>query len=56
MGAVMVLVPGVTMTTALRDMLSGELVSGALGVPEALAVAQVAVAAGVAGVLSLGVL
>ncbi|MGI6149141.1 MAG: threonine/serine exporter family protein [Firmicutes bacterium] len=55
MGAVMVLVPGVTMTTALRDMLSGELVSGVSRGAEALAVA-VAVAAGVAGVLSLGVL
>lgn len=51
--AVMVLVPGVIMTTALRDMLSGELVSGVSRGAEALAIA-VAVAAGAACVLSLG--
>lgn len=55
LGAVMVLVPGVIMTTALRDMLSGELVSGVSRGAEAVAVA-LAVAAGVAGVLSLGVI
>jgi uncharacterized membrane protein YjjP (DUF1212 family) len=53
-GAVMALVPGVIMTTALRDMLSGELVSGVSRGAEALAIA-LAVAAGVASVLSLGV-
>lgn len=54
LGGVMVLVPGVVMTTALRDMLSGELVSGVSRGADALATA-VAVAAGVAAVLSMGV-
>ena len=50
----MVLVPGVLMTTSLRDMLSGELVSGVSRGADALAIA-VGVAAGVAVVLSVGV-
>ncbi|NLM39965.1 MAG: threonine/serine exporter family protein [Firmicutes bacterium] len=54
LGAVMVLVPGVLMTTSLRDMLSGELVSGVSRGADALAIA-VGVAAGVAVVLSVGV-
>ncbi len=50
----MVLAPGVVMTTAIRDMLSGELVSGVTrGGAEALAIA-VAIATGVAVVLSMG--
>lgn len=53
LGAVMVLAPGVVMTTAIRDMLSGELVSGVSRGAEALAIA-VAVATGVAIVLSVG--
>lgn len=53
LGAVMVLAPGVVMTTAIRDMLSGELVSGVSRGAEGLAIA-VAVATGVAIVLSMG--
>ncbi len=53
LGSVMVLAPGVVMTTAVRDLLSGELVSGVSRAAEALAVA-VAVATGVAVVLSIG--
>lgn len=53
LGAVMVLAPGVVMTTAIRDMLSGELVSGVTRGAEALAIA-VAIATGVAVVLSIG--
>ncbi len=53
LGAVMVLAPGVVMTTAIRDMLSGELVSGVTRGAEALAIA-VAIATGVAVVLSMG--
>lgn len=53
LGSVMVLAPGVVMTTAIRDMLSGELVSGVSRGAEALAIA-VAVATGVAIVLSIG--
>jgi uncharacterized membrane protein YjjP (DUF1212 family) len=53
LGAVMVLAPGVVMTTAIRDMLSGELVSGVSRSAEALAIA-VAIATGVAVILSLG--
>ena len=53
LGAVMLLAPGVVMTTAIRDMLSGELVSGVSRGAEALAIA-VAVATGVAVVLSIG--
>ncbi|MCK9526118.1 MAG: threonine/serine exporter family protein [Limnochordia bacterium] len=53
LGAVMVLTPGVAMTTAIRDLLSGELLSGLSRSAEALAV-SVAIATGVAIVLSLG--
>lgn len=53
LGAVMVLAPGVVMTTAIRDLLSGELVSGVSRSAEALSIA-VAIATGVALVLSLG--
>ncbi len=53
LGAVMVMAPGVTMTTAIRDLLSGELLSGLSRSGEALAV-SVAIATGVAVVLSLG--
>lgn len=53
LGSVMVLAPGVVMTTAIRDMLSGELVSGVTRGAEALAIA-VAVATGVAIILSIG--
>jgi uncharacterized membrane protein YjjP (DUF1212 family) len=53
LGAVMVLAPGVAMTTAIRDLLSGELLSGLSRSAEALAV-SVAIASGVALVLSLG--
>lgn len=53
LGAVMVLAPGLVITTAIRDLLSGELVSGLSRSAEALVIA-VAIAAGVAVVLSLG--
>lgn len=53
LGGVMVLAPGVVMTTAIRDMLSGELVSGVTRGAQALAIA-VAIATGVAVVLSMG--
>lgn len=53
LGAVMVMTPGVAMTTAIRDLLSGELLSGLSRSAEALAV-SVAIASGVAIVLSLG--
>lgn len=53
LSGVMVLVPGVAMTIAIRDMISGELVSGVARGAEAAAIA-VAVAAGVALVLGLG--
>lgn len=53
LSGVMVLVPGVTMTTAVRDMLSGELLSGVARGAEALTIA-VSVAVGVALVLSIG--
>lgn len=53
LGAVMVMAPGVVMTTAIRDILSGELVSGLSRSGEALAI-SVAIATGVAVVLSLG--
>lgn len=53
LGAVMVLAPGMVITTAIRDLLSGELVSGLSRSAEALVIA-VAIAAGVAVVLSLG--
>lgn len=53
LGAVMVMTPGVAMTTAIRDLLSGELLSGLSRSAEALAV-SVAIATGVAIVISLG--
>ncbi|HKM42978.1 MAG TPA: threonine/serine exporter family protein, partial [Limnochordia bacterium] len=53
LGAVMVMAPGLAMTTAIRDLLSGELLSGLSRSAEALAV-SVAIATGVAIVLSLG--
>ncbi|MGI6159338.1 threonine/serine exporter family protein [Candidatus Darwinibacter acetoxidans] len=53
LGAVMVLAPGMVMTTAIRDLLGGELVSGLSRSAEALVIA-VAIAVGVAVVLSLG--
>lgn len=53
LGAVMVMTPGVAMTTAIRDLLSGELLSGLSRSAEALAI-SVAIATGVAIVLSLG--
>ncbi len=56
LAGVMVLVPGVAMTSSLRDLLSGELVSGVARAAEA-ATTAVAVAVGVAAVLGiLGVL
>ncbi|NMB21271.1 MAG: threonine/serine exporter family protein [Firmicutes bacterium] len=53
LGAVMVMTPGVAMTTAIRDLLSGELLSGLSRSAEALAV-SVAIATGVAIVIRLG--
>ncbi len=53
LGAVMVMTPGVAMTTAIRDLLSGELISGLSRSAEALSV-TVAIATGVALVLTLG--
>ncbi len=52
-GAIMTLVPGVTITNALRDIMGGQLVSGVARIGEALAVA-VGGAAGVGLVLGLG--
>lgn len=53
LGAVMVMTPGVAMTTAIRDLFSGELLSGLSRSADALAV-FVAIATGVAVVISLG--
>jgi uncharacterized membrane protein YjjP (DUF1212 family) len=53
LGAVMVMTPGVAMTTAIRDLLSGELLSGLSRSAEALSV-FVAIATGVAMVIRLG--
>lgn len=53
LGAVMTLAPGVAVTTAIRDLMSGDLVAGLSRSAEALVVA-VAIATGVAVVLSLG--
>ncbi|NMB02215.1 MAG: threonine/serine exporter family protein [Firmicutes bacterium] len=53
LGSVMVMAPGVVMTTAIRDLLGGELLSGLSRSGEALAI-SVAIATGVAVVLSLG--
>lgn len=52
LGAILILVPGVLLTNAVRDSISGDLLSGAARMVEALLVA-VAVAAGVGTVLSL---
>lgn len=52
LSAVMVLVPGLAMTTAIRDTISGELISGVTRSAEAATIA-VAVAAGVALVLGM---
>ncbi|MGI6359164.1 MAG: threonine/serine exporter family protein [Bacillota bacterium] len=52
LGAIMTLVPGVSLTTAVRDMLSGDLLSGTTGLGEALFIAA-AIAAGAGAVLSL---
>jgi uncharacterized membrane protein YjjP (DUF1212 family) len=51
-GAILILVPGVLLTNAVRDSISGDLLSGAARLVEALLVA-VAVAAGVGTVLSV---
>lgn len=53
LGAVMVMTPGVAMTTAIRDLLSGELLSGLSRSAEALTI-TLAIATGVAVVLTLG--
>ena len=53
LGAVMVMAPGVAMTTAIRDLFSGELLAGLSRSAEALAI-SVAIATGVAIVISLG--
>ena len=52
LAGVMVLVPGITITTSLRDLLSGELVSGVARAAEA-GVTALAVAVGVAAVLGI---
>ncbi len=51
-GAILILVPGVLLTNAVRDSISGDLLSGAARMVEALLVA-IAVAAGVGTVLSV---
>lgn len=51
-GAILILVPGVLLTNAVRDSISGDLLSGAARMVEALFVA-IAVAAGVGTVLSV---
>jgi uncharacterized membrane protein YjjP (DUF1212 family) len=50
LGAIMSLVPGVLLTTAVRDMLVGDLLSGTTRMAEALFIAA-AIAAGVGSVL-----
>lgn len=52
-GAIMILVPGVAITNALRDIMGGQLVSGVARTAEALTVA-IGVAAGVGLALGLG--
>jgi uncharacterized membrane protein YjjP (DUF1212 family) len=52
-GAIMILVPGIAITNALRDIMGGQLVSGVARSAEALAVA-IGVASGVGLVLGLG--
>lgn len=49
-GNIMLLIPGIALTTSLRDMISGDLISGLLGLCEAV-IRAVAIAAGVALVL-----
>lgn len=49
-GNIMLLIPGIALTTSLRDMISGDLISGLLGLCEAL-IRAVAIAVGVAIVL-----
>lgn len=51
-GNIMLLLPGVTLTTSLRDMINGDLISGLLGVFEAI-IRALAIAIGVAMVLWL---
>lgn len=46
-GNIMLLIPGIALTTSLRDMISGDLISGLLGVCEAV-IRAVAIAVGVA--------
>ena len=50
MGNIMLLIPGLALTTSLRDMISGDLISGLLGLCEAV-IRAVAIAFGVALVL-----
>ena len=47
MGNIMLLIPGIALTSSVRDLISGDLISGMLGVCEAV-VRAVAIAAGVA--------
>lgn len=49
-GNIMLLIPGIALTTSLRDMISGDLISGLLGLCEAV-IRAVAIAMGVALVL-----
>ena len=49
-GNIMLLIPGLALTTSLRDMISGDLISGLLGLCEAV-IRAVAIAFGVALVL-----
>ncbi len=49
-GNIMLLIPGIALTTSLRDMISGDLISGLLGLCEAV-IRAVAIAVGVALVL-----
>ena len=51
-GNVMLLIPGIALTTSLRDMISGDMISGLLGLCEAL-IRTLAIAAGFALVLLL---
>ena len=49
-GNIMLLIPGIALTTSVRDMISGDTVSGMLGLCEAL-IRALAIAAGFALVL-----
>ena len=49
-GNIMLLIPGISLTTALRDMISGDTISGLLGLCEAL-IRALAIALGFAAVL-----